>query len=144
MGDVHEKWITLLPAGFPYRVVYFAVSWVVICFGIALSNRCRMPIIPPDLFPRELSSITGLPYPRIKISFDVICLAATAALTFCILGEVRGLGLGTVAAAFTVGKGVGVIGEWMDRVVRFISFCDGHRAHQTLLLRVRALKHGLR
>ena len=144
MMDVHEKWITLLPDDFAYRVVYFFISWVVICFGIALSNRCRMPIIPTDLFPRELSFITGASYPKIKISFDVICLAITAALTFCFLGEVRGLGVGTVAAAFTMGKGVGVIGVWMDKFVRFISFCDGHRAHQALLLRVRALRQGLR
>lgn len=144
MMDVHEKWMTLLPDGFSWRVVCFFISWAVICFGIALSNRCRMPIIPTDLFPRELAFITGVSYPKIKISFDVICLAVTAALTFCFLGEVRGLGLGTVAAAFTMGKGVGVIGGWMDRFVRFMSFCDGHRAHQALLLRVRSYRQGLR
>ena len=121
MMDVHEKWISLLPDGFAWRVAYFFASWAVICFGIALSNRCRMPIIPTDLFPRELSFITGASYPKVKISFDVICLAVTAALTFCFLGEVRGLGAGTVAAAFTMGKGVGVIGEWMDGRVRFVS-----------------------
>ena len=58
----------------------------------------------------------------------MICLAVTAALTFCFLGEVRGLGVGTVAAAFTMGKGVGVIGEWMDGHVRFVSVLSGHGA----------------
>ena len=119
--DFHESWIALLPGGLVWRVLYFFVSWFIICFGIALSNRCKMPIIPTDLFPRELADITGVSYPKIKISFDVICLAVTAALTFCFLGEVRGLGVGTVAAAFTMGKGVGVIGEWMDGRVRFVS-----------------------
>lgn len=126
--DFHESWIAMLPGGIVCRVLYFFVSWFVICFGIALSNRCKMPIIPTDLFPRELSSITGLSYPKIKISFDVICLAVTAALTFCFLGEPRGLGVGTVAAAFTMGKGVGLIGEWMDRRVRFVSVLSGHGA----------------
>ena len=58
----------------------------------------------------------------------MICLAVTAALTFCFLGEVRGLGAGTVAAAFTMGKGVGVIGEWMDGRVRFVSVLSGRGA----------------
>lgn len=122
--DFHESWIAMLPGGLVWRVLYFFV----ICFGIALSNRCKMPIIPTDLFPRELAEITGVSYPKIKISFDVICLAVTAALTFCFLGEVRGLGAGTVAAAFTMGKGVGVIGEWMDGRVRFVSVLSGRSA----------------
>ena len=82
MIDFHELWISWLPQTLPLRVLYFCISYLVICFGIALSNRCRMPIIPTDLFPRELAEITGTAYSRIKISFDVICLLTTAVLTF--------------------------------------------------------------
>lgn len=53
--DVHECWVSLLPQTLPLRVLYFLVSYLCICFGIALSNRCRMPIVPTDLFPREAS-----------------------------------------------------------------------------------------
>ena len=45
--------------------------------GIALENRCQLPIIPTDLFPRELSEIIDKPYARVKIIFDVLCLATT-------------------------------------------------------------------
>ena len=38
--DVHELWIDVLPYTLPWRVVYFVVSYLLICFGIALSNRC--------------------------------------------------------------------------------------------------------
>ena len=89
--------------------------------GIALSNRCKMPIIPTDLFPRELADITKAAYSRIKISYDVICLSVTALLTFVCLGQIRGLGIGTVLAAFTMGKVIGKIGEGMDKKVRFVS-----------------------
>lgn len=71
--DVHELWIDVLPYTLPWRVVYFVVSYLLICFGIALSNRCGLPIVPTDLFPRELADITKVPYPRIKIGFDVTC-----------------------------------------------------------------------
>ena len=120
--DVHELWIGVLPNAFGWRVLYFAVSYLLITFGIVLSNRCHLPIIPTDLFPRELSQILGVGYPKVKVSFDVICLAVTAGMTFFFLGHLDGLGVGTILAAFTMGKAVGLMGEKLDRHVRFVSF----------------------
>ena len=93
-----------------------------LCIGIALSNRCKLPIIPTDLFPRELSDITSVTYSKIKVGFDVTCLAVTAGLTFAFLGHLDGLGIGTILAAFTMGKVIGLIGKWMDRHACFVSF----------------------
>ena len=90
--------------------------------GIALSNRCGLPIIPTDLFPRELSAIVKVKYSKIKISFDVICLTTTACMTGLFLGHIKGLGIGTVLAAFTMGKVIGLIGDEMDKHFRFVNF----------------------
>ena len=102
MIDIHEMWITLLPTTLPLRILYFVISYFVISFGIAISNRCQMPIIPTDLFPREFAEITAIRYSRVKISFDVLCLLITACMTFAFLGHIRGLGIGTIFAAFTM------------------------------------------
>lgn len=88
--DVHELWIGILPDSLPWRVMWFLLSYVILSVGIALSNRCGLPIVPTDLFPRELSDITKVGYPKIKIAFDVTCLAVTAALTFFGLGTLKG------------------------------------------------------
>lgn len=120
--DVYELWIGVLPTMLPWRILYFVVSYVLICIGIALSNRCGLPIVPTDLFPRELSDITGVGYPKIKIGFDVICLAVTAGMTFFCLGHLDSLGIGTIVAAFTMGKGVGICGNWMDKRFQFTTF----------------------
>lgn len=122
--DVHELWIGVLPTALPWRILYFVVSYVLICIGIALSNRCGLPIVPTDLFPREISDITGVGYPKIKIGFDVICLAVTAGMTFFCLGHLDGLGIGTIVAAFTMGKGVGICGNWMDKRFQFTTFLE--------------------
>ena len=122
MLDIHEMWINALPTALEYRVVYFVISYLLICLGIALSNRCGLPIIPTDLFPRELTDITKIKYSKIKIGFDVTCLAITALMTCIILGHLDGLGIGTILAAFTMGKVIGMIGDQMDRHVRFESF----------------------
>lgn len=120
--DIYESWIYILPTTLWMRVIYFIISYLLISFGIALSNRCGLPIIPTDLFPRELSKIISVTYSKIKISFDVTCLSVTAVLTFVFLGYLDGLGIGTILAAFTMGKAVGMMGESMDRHVQFVSF----------------------
>ena len=121
MMDVNELWIAKLPLSIPLRVFYFALSYIIICFGIALSNRCKLPIIPTDLFPRDLSEIIGKPYARVKIAFDVTCLFVTACLTYFALGKILGLGVGTVVAAFTMGKGVAIAGSLIDKKMTFVS-----------------------
>lgn len=122
MLDVYKTALAGLTMGIGYQIVYFIVSYLVICLGIALSNRCGLPIIPTDLFPREMADILKVPYSRVKIIFDVTCLAVTAGLTFCFLGHIKGLGIGTILAAFTMGKVIGMIGNILDRHFRFVSF----------------------
>ena len=120
--DVHKMWIDILPTDLGWCVLYFVVSYFLLCIGIALSNRCKLPIIPTDLFPRELSEIINVSYSKVKIIFDVTCLAVTAGMTLIFLGRLDGLGIGTVLAAFTMGKTVGIIVNMMDKKFRFVSF----------------------
>lgn len=119
--DVHKAWIAILPETIPLRIAYFVISYLLLSLGIALSNRCGLPIIPTDLFPRELSDITNVTYSKIKISFDVICLATTALLTGILIHHIDGLGIGTILAAFTMGKAVGIIGEALDKKCAFVT-----------------------
>ena len=42
-------------------------------------------------------------------------------LTIFFLGHLDGLGIGTILAAFTMGKVIGAIGKWMDGRLRFVS-----------------------
>lgn len=122
--DFYELWIPLLPKGWIMQVIYFILSYLLICFGIALSNRCKLPIVPTDLFPRELSDITGAAYSKIKIIFDVSCLAVTVLLTLLFLGHLEGLGIGTILAACTMGKVIGWIGTKMDQHFSFTSILE--------------------
>lgn len=78
--------------------------------------------MPTDLFPRELTQITGAGYSMVKILFDTICLAVTVGMTGIFLGQIKGLGIGTVLAAFTMGKAIGVMGRFLDRHFRFVLF----------------------
>lgn len=54
----------------------------------------------------------------------MICLLVTALMTGVILGHLDGLGIGTVLAALTMGKAIGLIGDQLDKRVSFTSFLD--------------------
>lgn len=43
-------------------------------------------------------------------------------MTGICLHHIDGLGIGTVLAAFTMGKVVGLMGDYLDRHVQFVSF----------------------
>ena len=61
----------------------------------------------------ELADIAKIAYPKIKIGFDVTCLAVTAGLTFFCLGRIDGLGIGTI---------LGIAGDIIDKQFYFKSF----------------------
>lgn len=124
MMDINELWVD--PSSIEYSpsscLLYIKLSDFV--FRHCLSNRCKLPITPTDLFPREMEDITGKPYSKIKISYDVTCLIITACMTFFFLGHISGLGIGTVLAAFTMGKGVALVGKKIDKKAAFVSFLE--------------------
>ena len=51
MIDFHELWISWLPQTLPLRVLYFCISYLVICFGIACPTAAECPLSPPTCFP---------------------------------------------------------------------------------------------
>ena len=48
--DVNELWIGILPQTISCRIAYFLISYFLLSIGIALENRCQLPIIPTDYF----------------------------------------------------------------------------------------------
>lgn len=73
MIDVHEMWIKQLPQSLTLDIIYFIISYIVICFGVALANRCQLPIIPTDLF---RASLPPLPAGAMRALKLVLTLSA--------------------------------------------------------------------
>ena len=120
-----KLWINVLP----YNTAHggWCILWsatCLICLGIALSNRCELPIVPTDLFPAGAGGHYQACRTRdIKIGFDVTCLASygghDAASSWAAW---KGLGIGTIAAAFTMGKGIGLVGDLLDKHFYFENY----------------------
>lgn len=122
--DVHELWVSLLPETLPLRILWFLLGFLCMCVGISAGNCCKTPINPGDLFPRELSALLHLPYARVKVTFDLGCVAGTAVLTVLAEGRILGLGIGTIVAALAMGNGVGLCTEWIRQHADFVSIFE--------------------
>ena len=85
MIDVHNTWVTLLPNVLSLNVVCFFTGFLLMCFGICLANNCLLPIVPTDIFPRDLSELLHKKYNQIKTTFDLTCLTTTVILSLVIL-----------------------------------------------------------
>ena len=119
MIDVHNAWLLALPDTLPLNIVYFFTGFLLMCLGICLANNCMLPIIPTDIFPRDLSEILKKNYKTIKTSFDLCCLATTVILSLTILHHFCGIGIGTVFCAFLTGKSVSAIQRFIGSHVEF-------------------------
>ena len=119
--DIFGAWLPHLPYTMPWRVFYFVVSCPIVGVGIALSNRCKLPIIPTDLFARYLSQIIRKPYANVKTTFDLSCVAVSVLLTAGVLHDLQGIGVGTVVGALTYGRLAGLFGRLIDQKFDFVS-----------------------
>ena len=122
--DVFGAWLPCLPYSLGWRIFYFVASCPVIALGIALSNRCKLPIIPTDLFARDLSEIIRKPYAKVKTTMDLTCVAVSIVLTVVGTGTLKGVGIGTVVAALTYGRTAGLIGNLIDKKFYFVSVLE--------------------
>lgn len=89
MIDVHNAWVTMLP------------------------------IVPTDIFPRDLSELLHKKYHRIKTTFDLTCLITTVLLSLLILHHLHGIGIGTFFCAFMTGRTVSLVQKFIGNHVEF-------------------------
>ena len=129
MIDVHELWVCFLPDSLNYHIIYFILSFLILAFGICLSNNSMLPIIPTDTFPRDLSAILNKPYKYVKTTFDLCCLTTTVIISLFILHKSVGVGIGTVICAFTTGKTVSIVQGFFDKHVRFYRLTSLNNSH---------------
>ena len=119
MIDVHNTWVTLLPNVLSLNVVCFFTGFLLMCFGICLANNCLLPIVPTDIFPRDLSELLHKKYNQIKTTFDLTCLTTTVILSLVILHHLYGIGIGTFFCAFMTGRTVSLVQKFIGNHVEF-------------------------
>lgn len=107
-----------LPSDLLFRSLSFGAGFLIMGLGIAILARCRLPVAPMNLFPRELAELTGREFRQMKLWFDLGCLGFTLVISLLFAHRLVGVGPGTLAAVLT-GPLTGVIIRWLDGHIAF-------------------------
>ncbi len=109
------------PNTMPVRILCYTAGFLIMTLGIALMAECGLPVAPMNLFVRELAEEWEKPFRRVKLIFDIVCLILSITISLCFTGGIsRGIGMGTIAAAFLTGPLSGVYIAFLRRHIRFI------------------------
>lgn len=111
--DICRMCIRSFPVLMWARYLYFFIGTAVLITGVSFLMISDLPIMPQDLFTRELSSYFKIPFKVVKTAFDLACVCISLALGLFMSGKVMGIGPGTLVNAF-------IIGVCVDRVKGFL------------------------
>ena len=87
--------------------------------GVAFLMISNLPIMPQDLFTREISAHFSLPFKVVKTVFDLSCVSLSLAVAFLALGRIAGVGAGTLVSALITGKCVDAVKRRLLSTKRF-------------------------
>lgn len=91
----------------------------VLGFGITIQIAPDVLVVPGEGITRALSIVTGKRFGTMKIALDTTLVSVGIALTFIFFHELRGIGLGTLLAAFLVGFFVNLYRKhfgWLSKI----------------------------
>ncbi|MBR4225385.1 MAG: hypothetical protein IKR86_01090 [Candidatus Methanomethylophilaceae archaeon] len=110
-----------LPKSVELDLLYIVVAHVLLFFGVSFFMRCYIPLLPVDLFIRDVVITYRIRYRAMKTAFDLTCIALSAAICYLSLGTIVDLGIATLVSAFVTGYFVALITTRVyDRCFEFV------------------------
>ena len=117
--DLFKPLIFSLPDATWLVPVYLVSSLLIISVGITFFMKCQLPLMPCDIFVRNIVVERHLPLGRTKTIFDISCLVFSIAISLIFTGAIRDIGIGTVISAILTGTLVTLVSKQISKVFRF-------------------------
>lgn len=111
--------VSLLPTGIVARVIVYLIGMLLCCAGVALLFGSRLPLASHELIVKETATKLGLPVHKVKIAYDVTCLAIAVIASLLLFGKLVGIGVGTVFGAFAYGPIIRLFQRAYDKIFVF-------------------------
>ncbi len=109
-----------IPVNFELSLLYLVIAHILLFFGVAFFMRCYIPLLPCDLFIRDVVLTFRIKYKVFKTAFDIFCMVASAAIGILFLGGIVDIGIGTLISACITGYFVSrIISGIYDRYFEF-------------------------
>ena len=88
---------------YPVRWLACIIGILLVGIGVSCEVTANVVVLAGEGLSLAICKVTGLPFPKVKISFDVSLVVIAILLGLVFLGSIQGVREGTVAAALTVG-----------------------------------------
>jgi len=122
-GLVLDGFIRLLawvPAvGLWQRLALYIPGVLLCCLGISLLFHSYLPPAAYELFVKEIAKRFHKPIHSCKTVYDIVSLTAATVMSFAFFGGIQGIGIGTVACAFTYGIVIRFFSKHLERIWHF-------------------------
>lgn len=109
------RWPDLLPV----RLGCYLAGLLILSAGISLLANCKLPVMPINLFVREIAEAKGWPFGRFKLCFDLACLTFSVTVGLIFVGSTPGVGWGTLVSVLCVGPLADVFLKLQNRLLVF-------------------------
>lgn len=119
MIDQFSSMTAELPELLWVRLCCYFGGLLVLSAGISLLATCKLPVMPTNLFVREIAEAKQWSFGRFKFYYDIACLTFSAVVGFVFTGETPGVGWGTLLSVFSIGP---LINIFISVQKRFIAF----------------------
>lgn len=100
-----------------FRISYFVVGLLFLSAGVAMFIRSGFPMLPFDLFVKEIAEARGMTFRKVKTIFDLTFLAISVVLMLVVVREFKGVGIGTIVSAVINGS---LMHFWMHAIDRLM------------------------
>lgn len=117
MVDFFTIMLANVPTDLPWLILYFTSSLLFFCVAISFMVLSRLPLMITDSFVKDLSRFFHVTFRRMKTLFDISCISLSIGLSMVFLGNLAGVGVGTVIMAVITGTGVHAVNKAISRVV---------------------------
>lgn len=90
--------------GYVMQFLFMTAGCFVLGFGIWLQFKGGVAMLPGEAMNRAISRVTGKKYENVKIFFDILYIAVSAAICLVFIGKLSGVREGSIFAAVAVGN----------------------------------------
>jgi len=115
----------LLQSSIPVRLVVLVCAVVFNGIGATLAVNMRLIPSPGDGIVQALADRFGMEMGKMKRIMDCTMVAAAVVMSFAIFGRLEGVGIGTIAAMFGVGKIISICNRLFGGKIRAAAGMEG-------------------
>ncbi len=110
------------PCGnYPMRLVYLAISMVLVAIGVALYLKPNLIPLPGEGVMQALVDRFGIKFPNAKTGFDTTMVVVSALLSLIVFHRLSGVREGTIIAAIGIGQMMKVWNRLADdKITKFL------------------------